>query len=71
MIWIEIRCERRSSRCWSHVNDGPMGASSADSLVGVAELLRRLAAQGRSSGWKRFAGEGWVCPECVANDREN
>jgi len=73
--WIEIRCENRSEssaegrginvgdRCYSHDNAGPMDMAN-DTRASVAETLRVLDEDAKSSGWKKTR-EGWICPFCV------
>ena len=67
MIWIELRCERRTEgvRCLSDDNEGPMGGA-LDSRKDVAAMLRLIEADARKGGWKKVRGEGWVCPRCLS-----
>lgn len=71
-FWMELRCESRTDavldtdpaqQCWSHVNQGPMQEAS-DSQASVLSAYRDLAAEARSTGWKRTR-QGWICPFCA------
>jgi hypothetical protein len=68
MIWIELRCERRSegdNRCLSDDNEGPM-RGALDSVKDATATLRSIEFDAKQSGWKKVRGEGWVRPNCLA-----
>lgn len=76
-IWLEVRCERRGDgrspyhgfRCWSDDNNGP-GLMADDNQSSVLKVLTELNNDCISAGWIKFRGEGWVCPACLAYEKQ-
>ena len=69
-IWMELRCDWRSSaalvsgddECWSNANAGPFEMSS-NSAATVTETRRDLLEDAKRSGWTKH-GADWACPGC-------
>jgi len=76
-IFLEVRCERRGDgrspygdfRCWSDDNNGP-AMLACDDHASVSKVLTELNQDCIKAGWKKFRGEGWVCPACQEYEKQ-